>query len=120
MINISNNGIITIVKGDTIEVPVFINIGTEIEPVRYSLKPGDKLFFSIMEPHQPFECAILRHTYTYLDVNESRDVVVKLSYDDTAHLLPGEYYYEIKLLTVVNFEEHLDTIVPRTKFFIIQ
>ena len=78
------------------------------------------MFFAIEEPHQRFECAIVRKVYTYLDVNEEGDVVVKLSHDDTNNLLPGEYYYEVKLLKVVNGVENLDTVITRTKLHLLQ
>ena len=35
MFNISNNGIITLIRGDSFTVPLFINRGTVFHPVRY-------------------------------------------------------------------------------------
>lgn len=120
MIDISNNKIITIVHGDTVKFPIYINIGTVLEPERYVLKDDDKLFFVIMEPEQNFECAILRHIYTKENLDEHGDVTVKLTNDDTKDLLAGTYYYEVKLLTINDSqEENLDTIIPRTRFYII-
>ena len=120
MIDISNNGIITIVHGDTIKVPLFIDAGTDIKPFRYKLRDDDKVFFAIMEPEQRFECAILRHVYTKENLNDSGDVEIVLTNDDTKDLLAGTYYYEIKLLMKnENDVEVLDTIVPRKRFYII-
>lgn len=128
MFNIQNNRIITIVSGDTIEIPLFINENTDLEPIRYAFGKYDKVYFVIMEPHQEFNCGILRHEYGYEDLNESEDIVIKLTHDDTINLLPGTYYYEIKLLMretveeddeVIVLNEWLDTIVPRTKFIIL-
>ena len=128
MFNIQNNRIITIVRGDTIEIPLFINANTDLDPISYPFGFNDKVYFVIMESHQDFNCGVVRHEYGYEDLNESGDIVIKLSHDDTVNLLPGDYFYEIKLLTRTTEEvngqtlilkEELDTIVPRTKFIIL-
>lgn len=128
MFNIQNNRIITIVKGDTIKIPLFINANTDLEPVGFPFGHYDKIFFSVMEANQPFNCGVIRHTYGYEDLNESGDIVIQLSHEDTINLLPGDYYYEIKLLIrqveefngeEVLLDEKIDTIVPRTKFVIL-
>lgn len=37
MFSISKNGIIELSRGDNIEIPLFINKGTPLEPIRYDL-----------------------------------------------------------------------------------
>lgn len=121
MLSISNNGIITFVHGDNIEMPLFINVGDEFNPIRYILTEDDKVYFSILQPHEQFEKAILRKIYTKDNLNENGDVIIKLSSDDTINLLPGSYYYEIKTNIKTNNNTYvIDTIVPRRKLYIIQ
>jgi hypothetical protein len=53
MIKISNNGIITMTKGDDVSIPFFINQGTLIKPVRFSLlsSKNSELYLGIMMPN---------------------------------------------------------------------
>ena len=50
--NISNNGFITINRGDSFSAPLFINCGTQLMPIRYSLKdhPRTEVYLGVMEP----------------------------------------------------------------------
>lgn len=119
MISINNN-IITMNRGDTFSMPLRINVGTKYAPEFYTLTKEDTIYFALEEYNQPFEFALIRKTF---DVNDLVDdnVVITLSPEDTEFLLPGEYYYEIKLKhTNQDKSEVIDTIVPRRKFVIIE
>lgn len=122
MFSISNNGIITMTRGDSVKVPVFINAGDSTEMVRYSLRNYDTLYFGIMEPNVPFEHSLVRKVFTKDDLNQYGDVEVKLGLDDTQYLQPGTYYYEVKIMIKPKEDEDgvVDTIVPRRKFFIVE
>lgn len=116
MFDISSNGIIRINRGDSFSLTVFINIGTCIEPIQYILQPGDKVYFALMEPNQPFECALMRREFTNADLDSNDDVVMTFNSEQTEYLMPGNYYYTIKLVR----GELVDTITPKTKFIIIE
>ena len=67
---------------------------------------------------------MLAKKFTYEDVNENNDIIIKFNHEDTVKLFPGIYFYEIKLQRP-NTEEDTDpsddyyiTIVPRRKFVI--
>jgi len=124
MFNMSKNGIITMTRGDSVNFPIFINANDKTDPVRYDLQDFDKVYFGVMEPNAPFEKSIIRKIYTKDDVNEKGDVVVKLGLNDTQYLIPGTYYYEIKLNKIetadLNDEGTINTIRPRTKFVIFE
>ena len=47
MLTISNNGIITVNRGDDFSVPLFINQGTELAPVRYTLTGTDEVYLGV-------------------------------------------------------------------------
>ena len=66
MLEISNNGIITMSRGDYAEIPLFINQGNQMYPIRYSLLKDDKstIAFAIMTPQQQFEQALIKKIYT--------------------------------------------------------
>ena len=115
------NGIITLHAGDTFSTPIFI--GSSIEPSpesRYELAADDKLYIGIMEPHQPFKYALIRKMILGSEVEAGKDPVFKLTSNDTEFVVPGVYYYEIKLQTTDEAgEEVVNTIVPRTKLVIL-
>lgn len=120
MFNISKNGIITLNRGDTVRLPLFINAGTEMNPVRYELQDTDKVYLGVMEPNSPFENAIIKKVYTKEDINENGDIVVEFKSEDTCNLMPDDYYYEIKLEFTHSGYYRINTIVPATKFSIIE
>lgn len=126
MIDLSRNGIIEINRGDSFELPLFINQGTDITPIRYNMKNSNsEVYVGVMEPNQPFERAIIRKKYTKDDVNENGDIVIKFSSNDTVCLLPGKYYYQIKIKLYNNYDNNkedcnINTIVPMTQFIIVE
>jgi len=121
-VNISPNQIITINRGDTFNAPLFINIGgSKIYPVRYPFTDKDTIYVGIMEAHQPFEHAIIKKVYTIEDLNEYGDIVLRLDSKDTEYLLPGTYYYEIKLEHINDDDTTIiKTIVPKRKLFLVE
>ena len=123
MVNIQN-GIITMNRGDTFYMPLRINIGTKIHPIYYEITNDDEIYFAVEEYNQPFEFALIRKKITKEDLIDG-EIIVQLSCDDTEFLLPGEYYYEVKLRHITKKlgeedEEFVDTIVPRRKFIILE
>lgn len=125
MFNIAKNGIITITRGDSAETSLYINIGTELEPLITKLGENDKIYLGVMEPNQLFEDALLKKVYTHEDHTDKDDpYALNISFDceDTENLLPGVYYYSIKLYRPGNgltTKDHVDTIVPKRKFIIV-
>lgn len=100
MLGISNKGIIHLTRGDSMRAPLFINNGTDTAPIRYNLTPDDIIYFAIMEPNQSFENAIVKKVFTIADeMTEHGDLWIKLNPADTEYLLPGKYFYTIKLKT---------------------
>lgn len=95
----SNAPIIRINRGDSFSKPLFINCGTFMNPKRYQLQDGDKLYFGVMEPNKLWEQSILRQIYNKdSDMTEDGDVIIKITPEETQYLIPGTYYYQIKLL----------------------
>ena len=122
MFDISKNGIITISRGDSFALKVFINLGTTLEPIQYYLEGNDKLYFALMEPHQPFENALIRRVFTNVNADEDGLVVMDFDSEMTEFIMPGNYYYMIKLVRPgeeSGEEEKVDTIISKTKFVII-
>lgn len=117
--NVSNN-MIELTRGDSAKYPLFINMGTDLCPIRYELGDKDELYLGIMEPNQPFECALVKKKYTNKNINEHKDVIVKIYPEDTVALIPGKYYYQIKLRKYVETEDSYDviTIIDKTEFWV--
>ena len=124
MFSMSKNGIITLTRGDSALIPIFINAGDKTDPIRYELQDFDVLYFGVMEPNAPFQHSIIRKVLTKDDLNKKCDAVVKLGMNDTQYLQPGTYYYEVKLNKKtngnLNDEGDVDTVVPRTKFILFE
>ena len=147
MLTISNNGIITVNRGDDFSVPLFINMGTELAPVRYTLKENDEIYLGIFssgadylldtegtkffvedeitylgipEIDEYFQNAVVRKTFTINDLNENGDVVLKFAHVDTKFLLPGNYYYQVRAKITKDGEEYINTIVKKTPFIVLE
>ena len=121
MFDILKNGTIYVTRGDSFDVTLYINMGTDISPIRYKLTENttSEVYLALMEPNQPFENAILKKKFTYKDVNENGDVVIHFQSKDTQCLIPGKYFYQIKLRIFPDGgEEQINTIIPKTQFFI--
>lgn len=136
MFDISNNGIITITRGDSAVTNLIINIGTELEPIVFDMTDSfeggtteervvaklAKVYLGIMEAHQPFEHAIVRKVFTYKDFDiDTHTLCIKFRPEDTENLSPGVYYYSIKLYRpqVGTEDEKIDTLIDKKKFIII-
>lgn len=118
MIYISNNGFVRMTRGDSFDVPLFIDRGTMCAPVRFYIKdhPESTVYLGVMEPNQDFENAIIRKKYTSTSLqNEYGDLIISFCPQDTQCLLPGKYYYSFKIQT----NTRVDTIIPKTEFFIM-
>ncbi len=146
MLTISNNGIITVNRGDDFSIPLFINQGTELKPIRYVLTEADEVYLGISSPgvtslfdasktqffvddevtylgipetNLTFDSALVRKTFTHEDLNENGDVVLKFKSIDTKFLQPGNYYYQIKIKRVENDEKFINTVVKKTSFIVL-
>lgn len=125
MFDISNNGIITITRGDSAVTNLYINLGTECCPDIFDINqwPHAKVYLGITEPHMPFEQALVRKVFDIKDFDESGKVLkIKFKTEDTENLVPGLYYYSVKLLRMdpeKNGEDLVDTVISKKKFIIL-
>ena len=115
MYTISRERIISMHRGDSFRVPLFINAGDKWHMVRYILSYDDEVCLSICEPDKPFERGIIRQIYTKKDLNDKGDVMVNIRSDETEDLVPGLYYLEIKVKLT---NGKIWTIFPKRKFYI--
>ncbi len=122
MFNVTRIGKIELTRGDSCKFPIFINCGEDLHPRRYTLNDNDTLYFAVMEPNQPFEHAILRKVYTSKDeVTEAGDTVLSLSPKDTEYLLPGKYYYTVKMRTDLESGEYeVQTLISENEFILMR
>ena len=121
MFNITNNNIITVNRGDSVEFDILPNIGTVLEPDCYVLQENDKIYFGVMEPTDKFEDGLIRKVYTSLDQKAAtKAITIKLQSTDTEYLLPGTYYWSVKLEIFTINGNKVSTLIPRRKFIIIE
>lgn len=123
MFNVSYNGIITVNRGDSFTAVMALNAGNELNPIEYEMTPDSFVYFAVMEPNQPFEDAILKKKLDIDDMNDNGDIVIQFKPQDTQCLLPGRYYYQVKLQVCdpddySKYEVH--TIIDKTQFFILE
>ena len=121
MVEISNNGIITMVRGDYFEIPLFINQGNHFYPIRYSLikDPNSTVTFALMAPNQNFENAIIKKTYTVNSFHtQQKDLNIILRPEETLRIPPGKYFYSVRVNLFINGHYCQKTIIPEKMFFI--
>lgn len=111
------NGIITINKADTFIFETFLNIGTPWNKNNYILKNDDNAYLGVMEPNQEFNNSLIRKKLDKTNMTEDGKLAVEFNALDTANLLPGIYYYELKVkYTNEQNTECICTIIPKTIF----
>lgn len=112
--------IITINRGDTYNFD--LTIYDDSLDGRYTLQDDDVLYFGLMDPRQKFEDALVKKRYTKDDCDEMGNLNIEIRPEDTLDLMPGVYYYAIKLHRMKNDEtEFIDrviTVINKTKFVI--
>lgn len=123
MFNVFQNGTIYVNRGDSFQMPLVLNVGTKLEPLTYELDDNSFVYFGLMEPNQPFEDAIVRKMYTKADTDEYGRVIIQFSPQDTQCLLPGKYYYQVKLQVFDSKDKnkyYVETVIDKTQFFIME
>lgn len=117
----SNASIIRLHRGDSFEAPLFINNGDCLNPVRHIVEPDEKVYFGVREPNKYWEQSILKQIYTSeSDKTEEGDIIIKIKPEETEYLIPGTYYYEVKLVKYKDDEvDQVRTVVPLTLFYIL-
>ena len=111
---------IRLCRGDTQNIILTLYEGERLTATKYVLKDNDNVYFGVMEPNSYFEEALIRKKLSKEDLDENNELVIKLHTTDTLTLLPGLYYYQIKLNRyneeIQDYEIH--TLVKQTPFYI--
>ena len=117
---IDNLRIINMFRGDSLELIPFINNCSELSPERYIITENDTVYFALMEPNQRFEDAILKKVFDYSsEKTEDGDLIIRLKPSDTVDLLPGKYYYTIKMKQNEQDSFNVFTLLKETEFWIL-
>ena len=117
MLALTSIGQVRLTRGDTLILPIQINQGDNMCPILYELAPKDEVYFALMEPNQPWEQAILKKKFGFEDMVDGV-IPLKLKPADTMCLLPGLYYYQVKVRIYQDGEYIVNTIIPKTHFWI--
>lgn len=115
MVEVNNVNIISVNRGDSFSVSLLINAGTELEPIPYHLKDEDKLYVGVMTTGSTFENALIKKRFNKENMIGD-NVIISFTPEDTVNLLPGKYYYQVKLLTS---DDEVNTVIGKTPFIII-
>lgn len=116
----TNNNTIQMNRGDDIDIVFQINTGTALKPVQCTIEEGEAVYFGVMAPNQKWEEAIIRKKLTSENVDENGNVLLHLDSSDTENIIPGTYYYMVKIYIKDRISEkyNINTIVNKTKFII--
>ena len=112
---ISLNNIITLHRGDTGKLEFDLTLdGYDSD--------FDHLYLGFTEPNQPWECALMKKIANIIPANTQGDykAVFNFNHEDTENILPGKYYYEVKLVRGdIEGINSVETICSKTIFYII-
>jgi hypothetical protein len=122
------NNIIILNRGDTYEFDLTIDDANSLDG-RYHIQGDDVVYFGIMDPHQPFEEALVKKRFTIDDTDASGNLMVVIEPEDTLDLLPGTYYYAVKIHLqhdnihpetneVLGYVDKVFTVIQKTKLFL--
>ena len=121
--NMAKN-IIKMNRGDTYEFNLTID-DEGSENGKYLLQGNDTVYFGLMEPNSAFEQSLVKKIYTEEDRDKDGNIFITIEPEDTEHLLPGVYYYSVKLeVDHENGETYesihkVITVINKTKFIIL-
>ena len=122
--NMAKN-IIKMNRGDTYEFNLTID-DEGSENGKYILQGNDTVYFGLMEPNSVFEQSLVRKsTNDCIKFDKDGNFFITIEPEDTEHLLPGVYYYSIKLEVDHEHSETREsihkviTVINKTKFIIL-
>ena len=121
--NMAKN-IIKMNRGDTYEFNLTID-DEGSENGKYLLQGNDTVYFGLMEPNSAFEQSLVKKVYTEEDRDKDGNIFITIEPEDTEHLLPGVYYYSVKLEVDHENGETCEsihkviTVINKTKFIIL-
>lgn len=113
---INKDKVITINRGDYFERTFEFLEGAFPEEYPVEVNDDDIIFFGLMDPNQHFENSLIKKEFEGSSVSDDGLFTLIIDSEDTLELVPGVYYYSIKLLTQ---EGRIKTLIPKTKFIIV-
>lgn len=114
------NNVISMVRGDSFSNTFDLNKYLDSHILEQLSLNGGTLYFGLMYPNSHFEDSIIIKEYILEESSEDYEVTILLSPDDTELLIPGTYYYTLKLEIQDGSEpSQVYTLIPKTKFLII-
>lgn len=114
MFEVASNKI-TISRGDNARCELFINEGTNGDPILYDIKESDVFKMFLFPVCMDIEDAIWCKELDSSDLTEEGLLRISFIYGDTADLPKGEYSYKILLYR----ENTIDTVIGESSFVIV-
>ena len=126
-------------KGDDAQFPLFLNNGTRSNPIRYEFDPSDgcKIYFYILPCYESYDKYILKktfcsngaviterpgtqpETYTTININDNKDIVIQLYENDTIDIPAGHYKYVIRA-TVKSDKINSNNLIKENSYMTLQ
>ena len=98
----TKNNMIILNRGDTYEFDLTIDDDSAVDG-RYHIQGDDTIYFGIMDPHQPFEAALVKKKFTVDDADTNGNLTIVIEPEDTLDLLTTtqlKFIYSMKILTL--------------------
>lgn len=118
MLNIQTNGTAMVKRGDSFNVPLFVNIGTDDNPVRLNFKDKDwlKVHFNIERAGKDGQ-VIFSKIFNSSDVNDYGDIMISITDEEINQFQSGIYEYSIEV-TDDNDPDFNYTVTPNKMFYL--
>lgn len=123
MCEITYNGIVNVNRGDSFYMDVPLSTNGKLFPINFDLTENDYVYLGVMEPNQPFEDALIRKVATVNELVSENTVRFKFAPQDTQCVLPGRYYYQVKIQKCNPLDSNdyeVCTLIDKTQFFILE
>lgn len=101
MLEVYDNGTIKISKNETLEIPLFLNCGTQEHPVRYKIATGygNEVYFHVIRYNNHFDSdTTITKTFddSNFEFNDYGDLIIKITPEFLSKFKEGEYLYQVR------------------------
>lgn len=112
--SVSANGIINLVKGDTLEFPILLNVGNPIEPIIINMGDNDRVELRVFNANDSWTSPLITKTKTKSDLIGNSLLLFEFESEDSENLNCGTYFYQVKYFGT----NTTLTIIPRSRLII--
>lgn len=121
MITVNPRGMLAVVRGDSFDLELSLNIGNPLNIINFNMQEGDIACLRIFNANDKWEDYMMsKEAYVEDIVEHGTEKFIKFTfnYEDTNFFEPDCYFFEMRMLYNRDGLDHILTITPRNKFVI--